>query len=155
MNKLTEMTEIQLAKEMAELTCDLSKTCQDKEKYFASLYNLTPAEFRCLRLFNKQYARSIKEITSELGLTPGRITHILTSLEEKKLIERKVDPTDRRNVIVNLTPQSKPFLNNIYENHVIIHQEILHGIEEDKRKLIIDALRETLRALKTWKESKE
>lgn len=155
MNEIDELAEIQMAKEMADLTCDLSKTCQEKEKYFASLFNLTPAEFRCLSLFNKQHARSIKEIALEMHLTPGRITHILTSLEEKKLIERKVDPRDKRNVIVHLTPQSKPFLNNIYENHVLIHQEILEKIDEEKRKIIIQALRETLIALKSWKESKD
>ncbi len=155
MTDLVEINEFQLAKEMAELTCDLSKTCQEKERYFAALFNLTPAEFRCLRLFNKKTARSIKEIALELGLTPGRITHILTSLESKKLIDRKVDPTDKRNIIVYLTPQSKPFLSNIYENHVIIHKEILQRIDEDKREAIIQALKETLKALKSWKESKE
>lgn len=154
MNEIAELTERHLAKEMAELTCNLAKTCQEKEKYFASLFNLTPAEFRCLRLFNKQNARSIKEIALELGLTPGRITHILTSLESKKLIERKVDPTDKRNVIVHLTPQSKPFLTNIYENHVKIHQEILDEIDEDKREDLLKALRDLLRVLKTWKENR-
>ncbi|RMD48897.1 MAG: MarR family transcriptional regulator [Ignavibacteria bacterium] len=154
MPDLAELTEIQLAKEMAELTCNLSKTCQEKEKYFASLFNLTPAEFRCLRLFNKENVRSIKEIANELALTPGRITHILTSLEDKKLIERRVDPTDKRNVLVHITPQSRPFLNNIQENHVLIHQEILDKIDEENREVIIFALRETLKALKTWKEDK-
>lgn len=152
MTKIDDMNHRQMAKEMADLTCSLAKTCQDKEKYFAALFNLTPAEFRCLRLFNKQNARSIKEIALELNLTPGRITHILTSLEAKKLIERRLDPTDKRNVIVHLTAQSKPFLTNIYENHVKLHQDILDEIDENQREELMKALRDLLKVLKTWRE---
>ncbi len=147
------MAKQELAKEMAQLTCELARTCNDKEKYFAALFNLTTAEFKCLNLFSNRDSHSIKEIALEMNLTPGRITHILTSLEEKKLIERRVDPTDRRNVIVHLTKKSKPFLKNISENHVKIHKDLLENIPENRQELIINSMKELLKALKTWKQN--
>jgi DNA-binding MarR family transcriptional regulator len=146
------MDEKEMAKAMADLTCELAKTCFEKEKYFAALFNLTTAEYKCLRLFTNTTSKSIKEISLEMNLTPGRITHILTSLEAKKLIERRVDPSDRRNVIVYLTNKSKPFLNNLNESYVKIHEELLKNIEQKKREIVINSMNELLKALKSWRD---
>jgi len=149
----TEKLEIELAEQMADLTCELAKTCSDKEVYFSSLFNLTPAEFKCLRLFTKTDSLAIKYISSTLGLTAGRITHILTSLEEKKFVKRKVDEKDKRNVIVNLTPNSQPFLKNLNRSHIKLHEDILSKISEDKQELVLDALREVIKALRRWSDN--
>ncbi len=149
--KETNMTE--LSEKMADLTCELAQTCNEKENYFASTFNLTPAEFKCLRLFTKNDSQSIKVISNRMKLTPGRITHILTSLEEKQLIIRKLDPLDRRNVIVSLTANSKPFIKNLNDNHIKLHTEILEKIEPDKREFVIDAMNDVITALKKWSES--
>lgn len=139
-----------LAESMAELTCELAKTCNDKENYFASLFNLTPAEFKCLRLFTKTNSLTIKTISILMNLTPGRITHILTSLEKKKFIKRKTDPYDKRNVIVTLTTNSEPFLKNLNANHIKLHEEILSDINEEKQDDMINSMKSLIYALKTW-----
>lgn len=148
-----EKNETELAAQMADLTCELAKTCNDKEVYFSSLFNLTPAEFKCLRLFSKTDSLSIKHIASSMGLTAGRITHILTSLEEKKFVKRKVDEKDKRNVIVYLTPNSQPFLKNLNQSHIKLHEDILSKISEDKQELVLDALREVIKALRRWSDN--
>ena len=142
-----------LAEEMAELTCELSRTCQEKENYFASQFNLTPAEFKCLRLFTNKKVLSIKEIAYHMSITPGRITHILTSLEAKKFITRKVDSSDKRNIQVFLTSRSEPFIKNLNENHIQLHEDILGRLDEDKRELIVSAMDDLVKALKDWYES--
>lgn len=149
----TENTKINLAALMADLTCELAKTCNEKEIYFSSLFNLTPAEFKCLRLFVKTDSLSIKYIASTMGLTPGRITHILTSLEEKKFIKRKLDENDKRNVIVSLTPNSQPFLKNLNKSHIKLHEEILGKISEERQQLVLDSLKEVIKALRKWSET--
>jgi DNA-binding MarR family transcriptional regulator len=138
---------------MARLTCELGKTCTNKEQFFAAKYDLTPAEFRCLRLFKNRPSMSIKRIAIQMNLTPGRITHILTSLEEKKYIERKVDPKDKRNIIVYLTESSIPFLKLVNENHIKLHEEILSKIAEEKREFMLEAMQDLLKALKTWTDN--
>lgn len=153
MIELNEKNMIKLSEKMADLTCELAQTCNEKENYFASTFNLTPAEFKCLRLFTKNDSLSIKIISNLMKLTPGRITHILTSLEEKNLIERELDPLDRRNVIVSITSSSKPFIKNLNENHVKLHTEILNKIDPDKREFVIEAMNDVIKALKKWSES--
>lgn len=141
-----------LAERMSILTCEIAKICNKKERQFASSFNLTPAEFRCLKLFSEQEFLPIKTISTELNLTPGRITHILTSLENKHLIERKIDPSDKRNVIVYLTDASKPFIQKLNNSHIKLHQEIIEGFEYDKQNAIISAMADVVKALKSWNE---
>lgn len=138
---------------MSRLTCELGSTCTNKEHFFAAKYDLTPAEFRCLRLFKNRPSMSIKRISIQMNLTPGRITHILTSLEEKKYIIRKVDQKDKRNVIVHLTESSYPFLKVVNENHIKLHENILSNIQEDKREFILESMQELIKALKTWTDN--
>lgn len=142
------------AQTMAELTCELSRLCQEKENYFASMFNITPAEFKCLKLFIKKKSQTLKEIKDALKLTPGRITHILTSLENKNFIKRSTDPNDHRNVNVNITPKCEPFLINISESHSKLHQEILERIDGTKREATLETMKEIIVALKAWLESR-
>ncbi|MBZ0177898.1 MAG: MarR family transcriptional regulator [Melioribacteraceae bacterium] len=141
-----------LAERMSLLTCEIAKICNKKERQFAASFNLTPAEFRCLKLFTEQDSLPIKTISTELNLTPGRITHILTSLEGKNLIERRIDLSDKRNVIVHLTDASKPFIQKLNLSHIKLHQEIIEEFEFEKQKAIISAMSEVVRALKSWNE---
>lgn len=140
------------AEALADLTCRLARSCFDKETYFAEIYKLTTAEFRCLKLFQHSDCISIKELAEQLDLTPGRITHILTSLEKKKYIKRQIDDDDRRGINVCLTKEAHPFIKEINDGHIRLHSEILEFAPEDKRDQIIDAMQELIKALQLWRD---
>lgn len=89
-----------------------------------------------------------------MKISPGRITHILTKLEEKELIVREKDPDDRRGINVALTSKCQPYIKNLNERHIKLHADILSGIEPDKRDTIITAMEDLIKALKSWSESK-
>lgn len=146
------MAKEELAVEMARLSCEIAKACNKKETKFAKKYGLTPAEFRCLRLFTGRPTLSIKTLTKELELTPGRITHILTSLEEKKYIKRLTDTTIKRNVMVKLTEKSRPFINRLNKNHIKIHQEILDQVKGRNQSLVIEVMQNVVNALKAFNQ---
>ena len=142
-----------VAERMAELTCELARVCNEKENYFASMFNLTPAEFKCLRLFTNKNSLSIKELVHSMKITPGRITHILTSLEEKKFVTRRVDSRDKRNVIVQLTSKSEPFIKNLNESHIKLHEEILKNIPADQQEYIMSSMESIVTALRSWSKN--
>jgi len=150
MNETETIQKNKLAERMAELSCELAKACNDKENVFARMFNLTPAEFKCLRLFADNPVLSIKEIAYFMNITPGRITHILTSLESKGFIIRKTDNNDKRNIIVQLTKKSEPFIKNINERHIKIHEDILNKIDPEKQETVVNAMKDVIDALKTW-----
>lgn len=68
-----------------------------------------PSEFRVLatiqRCANKKNTEmKVSEISQLLEVTPPTITQIVNILEKNDLIERSVDPEDRRAVKIKLTP---------------------------------------------------
>ena len=113
---------------VAELICELTRNCNIKEEYFASSFNLSPTEVRFLKLFAISPTYSIKELRDILKLTPCRITHILSSLEAKKLISRTLDPKDKRVIIVNLMPKAAPLISNLQQNYRELHNKILQNV---------------------------
>lgn len=147
MKKITSKAQ---AKTMAELTCKLSRACSKKETSFAALFQLTPTELRCLRMFAKKSTVSIKEMIEELEISAGRVTHILTSLEKKNYITRRIDEFDKRNHLVDSTPESKKFIQLLTNKHIELHQNILDNISEDNRKVITNIMSELIEALEEW-----
>jgi DNA-binding MarR family transcriptional regulator len=138
---------------MAELTCKLSRACNKKETSFAALFDLTPTELRCLRMFSKKSTVSIKEMIEELEISAGRVTHILTSLEKKNYIIRRVDSTDKRNHLVDLTAESRKFINQLSKKHIEIHQSILDNIGNENKTMVTSVMSQLIDALENWTHS--
>jgi DNA-binding MarR family transcriptional regulator len=55
------------------------------------------------------------DMSKELQITRGAITHILNELEELGLIERIDDPNDRRGVLVRLTEHGQKSMEDSYK----------------------------------------
>lgn len=127
--------------ELAELVCELTHTCNKTQDYFAKSFNLSPAEFRVLKLFAFNELLSIKELCDTLSITPGRITQIVAGLEEKNFVSKITNTDDKRNVSIKILPKSRPFIENLYNSHINIHQEILNNMEVHKRDDLIESLR--------------
>jgi len=137
---------------LAELVCELTRYCALKEEYFAASFNLSPTEVRFLKLFAFQDVYTIKELREKLGLTPGRITHILDSLEAKKLISRLQDEKDKRNIIVKLLPKSLPLISNLSENYNKLHEEILEDVNDEELKQIYSSVEILVDVFRKWNE---
>ncbi|MGQ9643193.1 MAG: MarR family winged helix-turn-helix transcriptional regulator [Ignavibacterium sp.] len=139
---------------VAELICELTRNCNIKEEYFASSFNLSPTEVRFLKLFAVKPTYSIKELRDILKLTPGRITHILTSLENKKLISRALDPNDKRVTIVSLMPKAAPLILNLKQNYLELHNKILQSVKEEEMEKILTSLEILVDVFKKWVNQK-
>lgn len=134
----------------AELICELTRLCVLKEENFAASFNLSPTELKLLKLFEGTNTRKVKELVEELKLTPGRITHILTSLEEKKLVFRLPDEADKRTVIVKLQPKAQMFIENLHKNYIDIHEELLKNVGSDELATIQKSLKKLIEVFSKW-----
>lgn len=84
----------------------------------------------------KDYALP-KEISEEMNISSARVASILNGLEDKGFIERKIDTSDRRRILVSLTDLGK--------EKALLHEEKVIGIiarmlellgEEDAKELL-------------------
>lgn len=55
----------------------------------------------------------LSKVRNKIKLAPSTVTPIITSLEEKGLIERKIDKKDRRNIYIYLSEKGEKFTENV------------------------------------------
>ena len=63
-------------------------------------WDLTPSQFRALRVLIRHDAMRPSELSEHLRIAPRSTTEVLDGLEAKGLIERRPDPQDRRATLV-------------------------------------------------------
>lgn len=146
--------ELNKAETLAQLICTLTRSCNIREEYFASSFNLSPAEVRILKLFAFSATLSIRELCALLNLTPGRITQIVSSLEKKKLLVRSADPKDKRNVMVSTSPKCQPFINNLNQSYIELHKKVLEKVDKEDQEKIFSSLRILVDVFGSWVEGK-
>lgn len=142
------------SEDVAELICELTRNCNIKEEFFAASFNLSPTEVRLLKLFAFENTFSIKEIRNKLNLSAGRISHILRSLEAKKLLTRITDDMDKRNTIVKLLPNASPFIQNLHQNYNRLHKDLLKNVNSVEMNNIYLSLEVLVDIFKKWVQEK-
>jgi len=118
---------------ISKLTFEMEKVCRTKEVFFCDSINITPVEFRCLRYLLKATFAQLKELASNMDLTPSRVTSLLNSLEKKGYIIREIDKEDRRIIKVALTSIGRDFAKNIQDKYVKFHEDILSSIDDENK----------------------
>ncbi|HEX2866814.1 MAG TPA: MarR family transcriptional regulator [Ignavibacteriales bacterium] len=136
------------ARVLSDLTFELVKEYTNMELDFAEKNDLTPAEFKLLCYFRNAESVSIKDLVREMKLTPGRITHIITSLEEKKLITRNINPDDRRGINVFLTAKSQPLIKELNAKSLDMHSCVLEKYESDDADSVMCVMKDLIEQLK-------
>ncbi len=139
---------------IAEMICELTRNCSIKEEYFAASFNLSPTEVKFLKLFAVKPKYTIKELRDILKLTPGRITHILTSLEAKNLISRTLDESDKRVILVSVLPKANPLITNLHQNYTELHNRILQNVDEKELEKISSSLKILNEVFSKWVNQK-
>ena len=140
---------------IAELICELTRNCNIKEDFFAASFNLSPTEVRLLKLFAFADSYSIKEIREKLNLTAGRITHILGSLEAKKILQRVPEENDKRNINVQLLPKANLLIQNLHQNYDKLHENLLKNVKGVEMKNIYKSLQILVDIFKKWVAEKD
>lgn len=78
-----------------------------RSKRMARSIGVTGPQRLVIRVIGQSKLPSARDLAQTLGLHPSTLTGVLARLERQALIERHVDPTDRRRARFNLTPAGK------------------------------------------------
>ena len=138
------------ANETALLTLQMEKFCHLKDSYISQKYNVTPVEFRLLRFLLKEVTSTTKAMSKIMELSPGRITHLLNSLDSKKMIVREIDRKDRRSMKVSLTAEANVTVEKMISGYVKIHEEIFELVPTAQRNEVFKSMLLFFDAMKKW-----
>lgn len=133
------MTEKELSMEF------LATAHRFKKIHMVSIFpEISKGEFWALKIIQKANLQNesgcgvyVSTIAEHLKVTPSAISRMLKGLEEKDLIERKVDKNDRRNTYVTLTEKGKKVTKKVEAEMNELTKSIISSMGEEDSKTLI------------------
>jgi DNA-binding MarR family transcriptional regulator len=97
-----------------------------------------------LRRAGEPYELSPGRLLRETLVTSGTMTNRVDRLTTRGLVERHPDPTDRRGVLVRLTPEGKDAVDGAFAALLDAERELLTGLSADDQADLAGLLRRLL-----------
>jgi DNA-binding MarR family transcriptional regulator len=94
-----------LYQRLGDLVREFQRAVDQGDDEIARLLNLNRTDLRCLDFLLQRGPSAPSRLAVELGLTTGSVTAMLDRMERAGYITRTPDPSDRRKVIVQATPE--------------------------------------------------
>ena len=110
-----------------------------------SIAGCTPSEIRVLVSVKRDRGApiphmTVSEISKDLHVTPPSVTQLLNSLEGRGLIERHMDATDRRVIVVTLTRRGEDVTNEAEEAISAKMKGLMEHLGEQQSNQLADLL---------------
>ncbi|SMF41215.1 transcriptional regulator, MarR family [Tistlia consotensis] len=121
------------------------------EETFAA-HGLTAAAFDVLATLRRSgppYSLSPGELIATTMVTSGTMTHRIAQLEKAGLVERVVNPEDRRGAIISLTKQGFALIDAAVTAHVETQARLTAALSKGEKAALAALLRKYLAAFET------
>jgi DNA-binding MarR family transcriptional regulator len=115
-------------------------------------HGLTSQQAALLLLSRLLHEPNPIKMAERLGTDAAGMTRLIDRLEKKQLIFRKVDPDDRRSIVVVLGPKSKHVLPRLIPEFKNVEEGLLDGFskpEVEQLNLMLRRLLKNARSLST------
>ena len=102
---------------------------------------LTPAQSRALRTISKAAAPiRMGELAATLGVVPRSATGLVDALQDAGLVERTVDPDNRRSVLVTLTARGRQVQQDMAQARTVAGDGLFGALNPRERRTLADLL---------------
>jgi DNA-binding MarR family transcriptional regulator len=101
---------------------------------------MTHAQWVILARLARQPGMSQNELAGICEVEPITIGRLVDRLEDRCLVERRPDATDRRVNRLHLLPAAQPILEEITSYRDALSEQILDGMDLRTRNALVDAL---------------
>jgi MarR family 2-MHQ and catechol resistance regulon transcriptional repressor len=99
------------------------------------------SDFGVLELLLHRGPQPVNTIGRRLELTSGSITTAIDRLEERGLVTRAFDPTDRRMRVVSLTKEGEARIREVFGHHKRAMDASAQGLTKDERETLIQLVK--------------
>lgn len=99
--------------------------------------NMQGEPFAALYVLRQGGSVSPSEISTVMNISSARVAAVLNSLEHKELITRKIDSSDRRKILINLTEKGRALAEERYQKAVNSTARLLKMLGEDDAKELV------------------
>jgi DNA-binding MarR family transcriptional regulator len=96
-------------------------------------HGLTPHQFGVLMALARLEAASQQELSRAVGVDPRNAVPIIDALEQRRLLERRPDPADRRRHAITLTPSGQAMMGQLSEAGKDLENAFFDGLTDQER----------------------
>ncbi|MGY1781644.1 MarR family winged helix-turn-helix transcriptional regulator [Geodermatophilus sp. SYSU D01036] len=93
--------------ELGELVMRAARTQRRRWRDVLAPWALSPHQARALRVVGLQEGVRLSDLAEALHIAPRSATEVADALQERGLLERTPDPTDRRAVLLRATAEGR------------------------------------------------
>lgn len=122
----------------------LSRTSQGLHKRASSIFSkggLTSSQFAVLEALYHKGDLTIQEIIDSILSSSGNMTVVVNNLEKDKMIERYVNPNDKRSCIITITAKGRQKVEEIFPIHLMDLEKSFEAITNEEKELLIKILK--------------
>src|ERR1700760_4217398 len=119
---------------------DVPRLMRPRFDRWARAYGMTRAQGVILARLSRQPGMTQNEMAGLCEVEPITVGRLVDRLEARGLIERRLDPADRRIRRLHLMPAAAPILKEIERYKSDLMEEITEGLDETTLETVTDAL---------------
>ncbi|GGN30843.1 hypothetical protein GCM10010112_33790 [Actinoplanes lobatus] len=123
----------------------VTRRLRERTKITLEPWHVSPSQSRALGVLSRHGEVRLSVLAERLHIAPRSATEVVDDLQERGLVERKPDPTDRRATLVVLTPGGVATAAAIHEARATEGERLFAGLDPaDRTELarILNLLRE-------------
>lgn len=103
--------------------------------------NIRPVQFTLLsHLFNNPGLNQ-SQMGKALDIQRANLVTLLDELETRELVQREMDPNDRRSRVVNLTQDGKQLTEKLFELHELMERDLDKHLGKEQRLQLVELLK--------------
>jgi DNA-binding MarR family transcriptional regulator len=129
-----------LDKDMLVLMHDVARLMRTRFDQRARAYGMTRAQWVILARLDRQPGMTQNEMASLCEVEPITVGRLVDRLEARGLLERRLDPADRRIRRLHLLPASLPILKEIHRYKNNLFASVTEGLDEQTLDTVTNAL---------------
>lgn len=102
---------------------------------------VTLAQYRTLVVLASRGPQRLADLAAAVSVTPATATRMCDRLVRKRLVTRRSEPGDRRQVQIALTQRGRQLVDDVTARRRREIAEIVRRIEPDQQLVVVEALR--------------
>jgi DNA-binding MarR family transcriptional regulator len=141
---------------MGELAIEIRASQNRTDRFdtaVCELLGINRSDNTALDILDRHERMTAGELARELRLTTGAVTALIDRLEKSGYVRRVADPTDRRRVLVEVTPLTRQITELIYGPIAREYQRLAGRYSLQDLELILDFLRSG-NAMEDWRQAR-
>jgi DNA-binding MarR family transcriptional regulator len=136
-----EVMEYEDPAQLADLLYRLTRRLRRAQAERLAPLGLTPAQERALRIMTRsEQPLRMTELADQLGIVPRSLTRVIDTLEEAGLVQREIDPRNRRATLLHLTERGQAVRDDMRQARRRAAEDLFAPLSEQDRKTLTTLL---------------